>query len=377
MYADALLRPWLDELAAAWPDVRLFDAHSHVGEHDPSGMTATVEELLDACRLAGARAVVFPLSEPEGYAAANLRCARAAASSEGVLVAFARVTPYDRPAELLEDALAAGARGLKLHPSSDEFDLDDPRLLPALSIAERHRLPVVVHAGPELAGIGETALGVCRRFPGVHLILAHCALTDLAWIGTHVTATPNLFFDTAWWSTAHLMALFRAVPPGRVLLGSDLPYSTPLSHAVTTLRCAAQAGLDERQIASVAGGQLQRLLDGEPIDVGPPPRAEARPLSPELEVLAVTLMIALEPMQRGESPGTLLAVARHACKVPSDHPDAEVVASVARLLDLYEAHHERLPRRNQFAPGWDLVSAAAVVARTPAVHVRQTDVRSR
>lgn len=369
MYADALLRPWLDALLAAWPDVRLFDAHTHVGEHDPSGITATVAELLESCRLAGSRAVVFPLSEPEGYAAANLRCARAAADSDGALVAFARVTPYDRPAELLDEALAAGARGLKLHPSSDDFDLDDPRLAPALSIAERHRLPVMVHAGPELAGIGETALGVCRRYAGLHLILAHCALTDLAWIGPHVAATPNLFVDTAWWSTPHLMTLFRSVPPGRILFGSDLPYSTPLAHAVTTLRCAAQAGLDGRQIASVAGGQLERLLDGDPADLGPPPAVEARSLSPELEVLAVTLMCALEPMQRGDSPGTQLSVARHACKVPSDHPDADVVASVARLLDLYDAHHEQLPHRNQFTPGWDLVAAAAAIARTPAAPV--------
>jgi hypothetical protein len=33
---------------------------------------------------------------------------------------------------------------------------------------------------------------------------------------------------------------------------------------------------------------------------------------------------------------------------------------------LVDEHHECLPRRNQFTPGWDLVSAAAVVARTPA-----------
>lgn len=369
MYADQLLRPWLDPLLAAWPSVRLFDAHTHVGEHDPSGFSATLGELLDSCRLAGSRAVVFPLSEPEGYAGANLRCARAAADSAGALVAFARVTPYDRPAERLEEALADGARGLKLHLSSDEFDLDDPRLLPALSIADRRRLPVTVHAGPELAGVGETALDVCRRFPGLRLVLAHCALTDLAWIGRHVGGVPNLFVDTSWWSTAHLMALFRSVPPGRILLGSDLPYSTPLSHAVTTMRCAAQAGLDERQIASVAGGQLALLLDGEPLDLGPPPGSEARAMSPELEVLAVTLMCALEPLQRGEPPGTLLSVARHACKVPADHPDAPVVASVARLLDLYESHHDQLPRRNQFAPGWDLISAAAAVARTPAAPV--------
>ena len=162
------------------------------------------------------------------------------------------------------------------------------------------------------------------------------------------------------------MALLRTVPPGRILIGSDLPYSTPVSGALAGLRCAHQAGLDAEQIASVAGGQLERLLAGEePRDLGPPPAAERTALSPMLEVLTTTLIAALEPMQRGEDPGTALDVARHACKVPSDSADAPTVASVARLIELYDEHHADLPRRNQFSPGRDLVLAAVVVARTP------------
>ena len=73
-----------------------------------------------------------------------------------------------------------------------------------------------------------------------------------------------------------------------------------------------------------------------------------------------------EAMQRGLEPEIPLQVARHACDVPEDDADAPVLASVLRLLDLYDEHRSRLPRRNTFTPGWDLVSAAAVVARTPA-----------
>jgi hypothetical protein len=50
-----------------------------------------------------------------------------------------------------------------------------------------------------------------------------------------------------------------------------------------------------------------------------------------------------------------------------------VVASVARLLDLYDEHHETLPQTNQFTPGRDLLTAAAIVARTPAVPLPQPD----
>ena len=40
-----------------------------------------------------------------------------------------------------------------------------------------------------------------------------------------------------------------------------------------------------------------------------------------------------------------------------DDPLALVLASAIRLLDLYEENEGRLPKRNQFRPGWNLISA--------------------
>ena len=53
-------------------------------------------------------------------------------------------------------------------------------------------------------------------------------------IWRHVDETPNLFFDNAWWGPAHPLALLALVPPGRVLLASDVPYCSPVSTAITT-----------------------------------------------------------------------------------------------------------------------------------------------
>lgn len=367
MYADALLRPWLDRIVERVGGVEIFDCHNHVGENDPSGFSATLGELQDSLALAGARSVVIPLAEPDGYAAPNKACAGAAASSNGILTAFTRLTPTEHPVDMLAEGLEAGSRGVKLHGSSDGFAIEDPRLDEVYRRADAEHLPVLVHAGPELEEVGGPALRICRRYPGLRMILAHCALTDLGWIWEHVPATPNLFFDTSWWTPAHLMALFRLVPPGRVLLGSDLPYASPVHGALLALRCAWQAGLDEDQIRSVAGGQLQRLVDrDEPADLGLPPSAERTTPGPLLEVLSSSLLIALESLQRGDEPGVPLTLARRGCDVAADVPDAEVIRSVAGLLALYDYHREELPQRNQFAPGRDIVSTAAIVARTPA-----------
>jgi predicted TIM-barrel fold metal-dependent hydrolase len=367
VYADHLVHPWLDHLLDHLPSRDVFDAHTHIGQHDPSGFTARPEELLESLAMIDARAAVFPLAEPHGYRRANLVCAEAAARSGHRLTAFVRLTPGQDPLGLLREGLDAGARGIKLHLTSDRFELDDPRLDGVYEVADHHRLPVVVHAGPEGDSIGLQALRICARWPGLRLVLAHCALTDLGWLWRHVDEAPHLFFDTSWWTPAHLLTLFRRVPPGRILNASDLPYSTPVSHTLVTARCAWQAGLDQSQVAAVIGGQFARLVDGgDPLDLGPPPGAEPRLPGPLLEAISSNLLAALESVQRGLEPGVPLTVARHACRVPDDDPDAAVIASVARLLDLYEQHSERIPRRNQFRPGWDLISAAAVVARTPA-----------
>jgi len=55
------------------------------------------------------------MSETDGYWAANLACADAASRSGGRLTAFARITPDEVQDGVLEEALIAGARGIKLH----------------------------------------------------------------------------------------------------------------------------------------------------------------------------------------------------------------------------------------------------------------------
>jgi predicted TIM-barrel fold metal-dependent hydrolase len=366
VYADELLLPWFAHAVAQVPGLEVYDCHNHVGERDPSGFTVTLEELETSLALVGAKSVVTPAADPAGYAEANRICTQAARRNAD-LTAFTRITPADTPEAMLEAGLADGASGIKLHGSSDSFELEDPRLEPVFRRADAENLPILVHAGPELKDVGAPAVRICQQYPGLRLILAHCALTDLGWLWERLDQAPNLFFDTAWWTPANLMALFRWVPPGRVLLGSDLPYASPLSGALTTLRCARQAGLEEHQVRQVMGGQLRRLIDRDvPLDLGPPPSAEALEPGPLLEILSSNLLAALEPMQRGDAPGVPLTVARRACDASRRLPNVDVAGSVLQLLDLYEENHRSLPQRNQFAPGWDLIAAAAVLARTPA-----------
>jgi hypothetical protein len=374
VYADELLVPWYEALRSSLPAVDVFDCHTHVGVNDPRGFSATADQLLDALALADARAAVFPLKEPGGYAEANLAVARLSAENPDRLVSFARLDPADEPLRQARDALAAGASGLKLHLTGEDFAVDDKRLEAVYAVADERQLPVIVHAGPELETLGESVLALLERHRGLRMILAHGALPDLAWLWREAPSYPNLFFDTSWWGASATLALFALVPPGRVLCGSDLPYCTPLSATMTALRCGAHAGLSGAQLASVVGGQFARLVQGEdPLDLGPPAGEAGLQVSILLERVFVTLTSAIEPLQRGEDAAQPLRIARQACRVPEDHPDAPVLRCVAALLDLYDDRAEELAQPNRYAPGWDLIHAAAVLARTPRAPVPSLD----
>lgn len=355
MYADDLVRPWWDALRVEAP---LFDVHTHVGANDPSGFSATVPQLRAALSTLDARAAVFPLTEPDGYRAAN---DAVLAEADDVLVAFCRVTPDD--AGEARRCVDAGAAGIKLHPASDEFELGDDRLDDVFGLAHELRLPVVVHAGPEIDPFGDTLLSVLQRFRGARIILAHAGLTDLAWLSGN--PRPNLFFDTSWWSPTDLVTALGTIPPSQVLFGSDVPYSTPTWGAHATARCAQYVGLSSQEVTSVLGGQTRRLVERADLaDFGPAPM-RVPPLDPLLERLYVYLAAGVEATKRGESPGQMLDVARHCCHVPATHPHKAVFDSVWELLDRYEKHAPHMSTGNEYAPGWDLIATAAVVARTP------------
>jgi hypothetical protein len=367
VYADEALLPWFQALRDELPGVRLFDAHTHTGADDPDGYRCSARELLEALALAGARAAVFPMQEPRGYREANDRVLAEAAASAGRLVAFARLDPHADAVAEGERALGRGARGLKLHPRAERFALDHPALEGVFGLSAEAHVPVLVHAGRGIPALGRHLLGQLERHPGARVILAHAGTSDLAWLARRAHEHPGLLFDTAWWSPADLLTLFALVPPGQVLFASDAPYGTPVAAAVLGLRCAFQAGLAPTQVLGVAGGQLERLVAGEELlDLGPPPGTARLGRSILLERVETFLVAALGRLLTERDATEQLALARLACEVGDDAPEAPLCRSVLALLerrDRYaEAHRGEWGRQ---ASGLHLVVAAAGLARTP------------
>jgi predicted TIM-barrel fold metal-dependent hydrolase len=331
-------------------------------------------QLLEMVDEAAARAVVFPLQEPDGYRGPNADVLAAAAESDGRLVAFARLDPHDEPLAEARRGLAAGARGFKLHPRAERFPLDTPALAEVWALADEQRLPVLVHAGRGIPALGVHAVDLCERHPGVRMILAHAGISDLAWIGARAQQLPNLYFDTSWWSPADLLALFATVPPGQILYASDAPYGRIPSGTLATLRIARQSGLDDEQIRLVLGGQMHRLLDGEePVDAGRV-RADGVTIAVDalLDRVATFLIAGLAQIFRRVDGDEMLALARLACMVPDGAPQAPHCRAILELLDARERLLARLPQEadpSPFVPGIYMLVLALNIARTPAVPV--------
>lgn len=368
MYAEQQLLPWVMALRDAVPGLDPFDAHLHVGLRDPAGFQATADEVVDALRLTATRGLVFALKEPAGYRAANGAMTDLAAANPQLLRALCRLDPADDPLGEAQRSLEAGAVGLKLHPRGEDFELKDARLDDVFALADALRLPIMVHAGAGDAGVVDQALERAAAHPGARLILAHCGVGAFGLAVERSRPLANVFFDTAWWNPADVWALLRLVPPGRILYASDVPFAGPGACQILTGRLALEAGLDHAQVRSVMGGQLERLIAREePAELGPG-AGVPEPLAPELERLYVTLCSVVEPMLRGEEPGQGLELARASCADPHG-PFEEVLGSVGALLELAVDAEERDALRPLRTPGFDLVLAAAVVARTPTVPV--------
>jgi uncharacterized protein len=332
-----LVTQWLDPLLAELPGLSFFDAHTHIGSNDPDGARCTAEELLALLAVVDARAVVFPMREPDGYPEANDRVVSEAAVSEGRLVPFCRLDPHEDPVGEASRCVERGARGIKLHPREEAFALDAAPVRQIFAFAHERRLPVLIHAGRGIPALGRHSLDLAAEFPDSRVILAHAVVSDVSWIWGHLADHPNVFIDTSWWNPVDLVTLFAYVPPGRILFASDAPYGMPVMNAILTLRCALQVGLSAEQVTTVMGDQLDRLLAGEkPIDTGPAPGPPDIATDLILDRVFAYLIVGLGRLIVGAPADEMVALARLGCTVDDQAPQAPVCRAMAALIDLGE-----------------------------------------
>jgi predicted TIM-barrel fold metal-dependent hydrolase len=170
-----------------------------------------------------------------------------AAAHADVLVPFASVDPHDGAdaVALLRDLVAAGGRGLKLHPSLQSFLPNDPSVYPLYEAAAHAGVPVVFHTGQTGIGAGlPGGRGIKLRYsdpmliddvaadlPSLTIVLAH---PSVPWQDSAIsiaTHKANVFIDLSGWSPKYfppqLVRAANGLLKHKVLFGSDYPLITP------------------------------------------------------------------------------------------------------------------------------------------------------
>lgn len=264
LYAEALA-PFLAEVRSLRPPgAEVLDAHTHLGL-DEDGRSLALDALLAQLDDAGAsRACVFPLHDPErrpAYSLPNDRVLAWAAQSGGRLIPFCRLDPAEDALRECERSLAAGARGIKLHPRAQDFVFDGNDMDGVFAMAEEARVPVLIHAGRGLPPLADGLVALALRHPGTVLILAHGAICDQGILTSRLADHPGILYDMSCFFPVDVIELFARVPAERIVFASDPPYGLPATTLYMALRVARQAGLDEQATRLMLGGTMASLLD--------------------------------------------------------------------------------------------------------------------
>ncbi len=245
----------------------VFDVHTHLG-HDIDGMNGYYEELTASLdRYGFSHAFTFCMDEHDrvpAFTVPNDRTLAHAERADGKLIPFVRLDLTERPLGEARRCLDLGAKGIKLHPRAQAFELDDERLPPIFELAVERGVPILIHGGRGLPPIAEHLGLLVRRYEGVRLIIAHAGIADMGGLAARLCGVPGVYFDTSVWSAVDLFDLYRQVAPEQVVYASDYPYGRQPNSLLMAIRSAKAAGFDESQLRGMLGENARRIAEGTP-----------------------------------------------------------------------------------------------------------------
>ena len=156
--------------------------------------------------------------------------------------------PIEEMEAEVDRALAQGLHGFKLHPDTQQVNMDDPRLMAFYEIIAG-RVPLTVHTGDYRYPFSNPRrlARIMKTFPDLVVDAAHLSGWSTYDIGYDIMAeeglvgNENLFLDAsssfAWVGRRHMRELIRMWGADRVMFGSDYPMWDPAHELNEMLHC--------------------------------------------------------------------------------------------------------------------------------------------
>jgi predicted TIM-barrel fold metal-dependent hydrolase len=373
--ARTIVDSWNEVLRRELPeDVRLFDAHTHLG-NDIDGMVGDYDELTSTLdRYGFAHAFVFCMDEHDrepAFCVPNDRTLAHAERTGGRLVPFVRLDLTTNPLEEAKRCLDIGAKGIKLHPRAQAFALDDARLQPIFELAVERAVPILIHGGRGLPPIAEDLESLVRRNEGVQLIIAHAGIADMAGLAGRLGGVPGVFFDTSVWSGLDLLDLYRQVSPEQVLYASDYPYGRQPNSLLVAVRTAKLAGFDDKQLRLMLGGSARRIAERrelEPLSSPKGPTSLVQPLTFARIHQYISMAVPMLWLRQRDAIGAIGLAVNASRERSNGHPEAteRIQELLVTAWELWREGMERTDdeRVSSFRAAIQLVNLADMVALT-------------
>jgi predicted TIM-barrel fold metal-dependent hydrolase len=209
--------------------------------------------------------VLLPIDLP--FISKNSERWLAASRAREGFICFGSVHPLQPNLERrLDELVALGARGMKMHPAVQMMPPDHPRTLRLVKGCGDRGIPLFFHCGPVEI---EHALG--RRFSQVYryekaiaenphttIILGHSGALQMELAIAFANRYPNVWLETASQSLTNHRRLVAEAPSDRLLVGSDWPFY----HQSTTIVKALLATEGEPRIRKQMLSENARRLFG-------------------------------------------------------------------------------------------------------------------
>lgn len=240
----------------------IIDAHIHIGR----GLLHGWEKeacLAEMDRLSIHSAVLVPWDQAIAVdnTLGNDAVLQLHAESPDRFVPFCTVNPWygDRAVLELKRAIRLGAKGLKLHPVYQGFQLTDPHVHPVLRTAVDAGIPIYIPTGTPIMSMPLQLKYLAQLYTEGVFIQGHFGSTDF-WIDAvpSVIDCPNVYVDTAYNLVSSINLAIRMVGAERIIFSSDAPYLSMESE----LEKFQWLILSEEQKALILGGNMERLLKG-------------------------------------------------------------------------------------------------------------------
>lgn len=225
--------------------------------------TGTAEKLIDRGSAAGiSEYVILPVATKASQVHSVNEFAVAQAAAYDCFHCFGTIhAAMEHPLEETDFILSSGLKGIKLHPDTQRFNIDDERLFPVYDFVS-DKCPVLVHCGDPRYTFSrpERMRKVMKLFPKLQVIAAHLGGWEMFDTAYDFLGDTNCFVDISscmmFLEREQMEKYIGLFGADRVLFGTDFPLWDPVAEVESFMKLS----LRDKDREKISYQNAQKIL---------------------------------------------------------------------------------------------------------------------